>query len=302
MKILVTGGAGFIASHIVDAYIRDGHEVVVVDNLSSGSKRNINSKATFYKADITNRAAMERIMKRERPEVVNHHAALISVTDSANNALPTYQVNVVGSINVLEAFARYGNPKHFLFPSSAAVYGNPKQLPVPETHPLNAISPYGVSKVLAEHMIKYYAELHGFTYAIFRYSNVYGPRQSKISGGVIAKVQSAYEAHKQPLMFGKGDNVRDYVYVGDVAEANVRALSAKKNMTVNISCSTPTKDKELFAAIQHISGSPLKPIMKPARPVEIKKSILSNAAAKKLLGWKPSVVLEEGLRKTLGAI
>ncbi|HEY1405927.1 MAG TPA: SDR family NAD(P)-dependent oxidoreductase, partial [Spirochaetota bacterium] len=184
--IIVTGGAGFIASHIVDAYVAQGHRVVVIDDLSRGFEKNLNPNAVFYKADIRDLAAMREIFQKERPDVVNHHAAIAVVAESMRDPIPTMETNVTGTVNVLVA-AGEADVKKILFASSAAVYGNPKTLPVHESDPTEPISPYGLSKLQGEEAIKCYARLFGFAYTIFRYANAYGPRQNpKGEGGVVA--------------------------------------------------------------------------------------------------------------------
>src|SRR5258708_3720515 len=238
MKIIVTGGAGFIASHVVDAYLKAGHKVVVIDSLPKGSRRNVNPRAKFYKADIRDRAAIARIFKRERPEIVNHHAALAEVAKSVIDPMPTFEVNVIGTANVLHSFGTYGSGKHkkFIFSSTGgAMYGNPKQVPVNEKRPTMTLSPYGLSKQLGEETIKFYARDFGFDYFIFRYANVYGPRQNpKGEAGVVAIFGATMRSGKQPTIFGDGTKARDYVYVGDIARANVAALRRGKNDVVNL--------------------------------------------------------------------
>ena len=189
MKIIVTGGAGFIGSHIVDAYIQAGHKVVVIDNLSTGFRKNVNPKAKFYKADIRDQAFVDRIFKEEKPGVLNHHAAVVEVVRSLRDPIPTMDVNMLGMANILAAFEEHGAPgrRKVIFSSSCAVYGTPKRVPTPEHEPVDPQSPYGLSKLLGEEIIKFYASQHGITYTIFRYANVYGPRQNpKGEAGVTA--------------------------------------------------------------------------------------------------------------------
>jgi len=189
MKILITGGAGFIASHVTDAYIAAGHKVAIIDDLSTGFRKNLNPRAKFYKANIRDRAAIDHIMKREKPEIVNHHAAAIVVTESVRNPEKTFEVNVIGTLNVAASFAASGKQKKKMIFSSTggAIYGEPKKMPADEATPANPLSPYGLSKKLDEEVVKFYASQFGFDYFIFRYPNVYGPRQNpKGEAGVVA--------------------------------------------------------------------------------------------------------------------
>jgi UDP-glucose 4-epimerase len=306
MKIIVTGGAGFIASHITDVYIKAGHRVVIIDNLSKGSRKNINPKAKFYKADITDLALMERIFKEECPEIVNHHAAIAEVTLSVRDPIPTLTTNVLGTANVLLAFghhSRGGARRKFIFSSTGgAMYGDPKQIPVKENAPADPLSPYALSKKLAEETIVFYAKQFGFDYFIFRYANVFGPRQNpRGEAGIVAIFGALMKSGKLPTIFGDGTKSRDYVYVGDVAAANLAALRrpAARNTTVNIGCGITTSDKQMFEAIAHEVGFAQKPIYAPYRPGEIYRISLDAAKARKLLGWKPKVDIKEGVRKAL---
>src|SRR3989344_2014894 len=222
MRILVTSGAGFIGSHIVDAYVRAGHKVVVIDDLSAGSRKNLNPRAVFYKADVRDRTRMKKIFSRERPEVVSHHAALIDVVNSMKDPLPTLETNVQGTINVLSAFQKFGRgKKKFIFSSSAAIYGNPKKLPVREDAEPSPITAYGLSKLLAEKIVRFYADAFGMRYVIFRYANAYGPRQKSGAASIFADLMPR---GKTPIIFGDGTKSRDYIYVDDIVRANLLAL------------------------------------------------------------------------------
>jgi UDP-glucose 4-epimerase len=299
MKIIVTGGAGFIASHVVDAYIARGHKVVVIDNLVTGFKENINKKAKFYNADICDLAAMEKIFKRERPEIVNHHAASIVVVSSYNDPLPTLTTNLLGTANVLTAFGKYsvGKNRKFIFASTGgAIYGEPKKLPANESTPANPLSPYGLSKQLGETMIKYYSSQDKFSYFIFRYSNVYGPRQNpKGEAGVIAIFGGLMKQGKRPVIFGDGKKSRDYVYVGDIVAANVAALKKGKNDTVNLGWGEKVTDNMIYSAVAHSTGFTEKPVYAPYRAGEVYAVSLNASRAKKILGWTPKVPLMKGV-------
>ena len=204
MKILITGGAGFIASHVADTYIKAGHKVAIVDNLLTGFRRNVNPKAKFYKADIRDLTQMQAIFKKERPEIVNHHAAIAEVVKSLRNPIPTLQTNVLGTTNVLLSFGMYGRGKNkkFIFSSTGgAIYGEPKKIPADESEERAPLSPYGLSKLLGEELIKFYARQYGFSYLIFRYPNVYGPRQNpKGEAGVIAIFGRLMKRHLKMLL------------------------------------------------------------------------------------------------------
>lgn len=303
MKIIVTGGAGFIGSHVVDAYIKAGHRVVIIDNLLTGFKKNVHPKAKFYKADIRNRAAMNRLFKKERPEIVNHHAAIAEVVKSLRDPIPTFQTNVLGTVNVLLAFGEYGRGKNrkFIFSSTGgAMYGAPKHIPASEREAPITLSPYGLSKHLGEEIIKFYARQFGFDYLIFRYANIYGPRQNpKGEAGVIAIFGSLMKAHKRPIIFGDGTKARDYVYVEDIARANLKMLRHGKNETANLGWGKLVTDQMIFDAIQKETGFKGRPIYAPYRKGEVYRISLDGRYAKKVLNWEPRIKLQEGIARTL---
>lgn len=306
MKIIVTGGAGFIASHVVDAYLNAGHSVAVIDNLATGFRRNVNKRARFYKADIRNLAAMENIFKRERPHVVNHHAAIAEVVKSLVNPLPTYETNVLGTANVLIAFGKYGEKgkKKFIFSSTGgAIYGEPKKIPADENTPPTPLSPYGLSKHLGEQIIKFYGTMYGIPYLIFRYPNVYGPRQNpKGEAGVVAIFGGLMKAGKQPTIFGDGTKARDYTYVEDIVRANMLALRKGRNDTVNIGWGKKTTDQMIFDAVAKATGFTKPCRYAPYRKGEVYQIALDAQKARRVLGWKPSVPFEEGIRRTVAAL
>jgi UDP-glucose 4-epimerase len=306
MKIIITGGAGFIASHIADAYIKAGHKVVIIDNLLTGFKKNINPKAKFYEADIRDLAQMEAIFKKERPEIVNHHAAIAEVVKSLNNPIPTYQTNVLGTANVLLAFGKYGRGKHrkFIFSSTGgAMYGAPKKLPVNELQPRTPLSAYGASKLLGEELIIFYARQYGFSYLIFRYANVYGPRQNpKGEAGVVAIFGGLMKAGKSPIIFGDGTKARDYIFALDVAQANLLALHKGKNMAINLGAGKLISDKMIYESVARTLGFTKKPAFAPYRKGEVYKISIDATKAKKILGWKSTVALDEGIALALASI
>lgn len=299
MRILVTGGAGFIASHIVDKLIELKHHVCIVDNLSTGKDEYINKKATFYKCDITEMDKLKLVFEVERPEVVIHHAAQIDVQASIKNPAFDAKTNIIGTINILECCKEFSTRK-IIYPSSAAVYGDPKYLPVDEKHPLEPISFYGISKHTPTHYIKVYAELYGIKYTIFRYSNVYGMRQDpKGEGGVVSIFVDKLLRNEAPFIFGKGEQTRDFIYVKDVAEANVFALDKGDNEIMNISSNKTTTVNKLFKVMRDIVGSNVEAIYKDTRKGDIEHSYLNNTKARNKLGWKVNVSLVDGIRETV---
>lgn len=311
MKIIVTGGAGFIGSHVVDGYLAGGHKVVIVDNLSSGTRKNINPRANFYKADIRNPAALRKIFSNERPDVVNHHAAFISVTESVKKPGHTFDVNVVGTLNVLLAFADAAHTtvargsksrrKKFIFASTGgAIYGNPKKLPADESTAPNPFSPYALTKRLAEETIQYFSAVNNMDYLILRYANAYGPRQRAQGGaGVVPIFTELIAKGIRPTIFGDGRKTRDYVYVDDIARASVLGLRRGKNETVNIATSREISDYQVFKAIAHAFGFTGEPFYTPKRSGEVERISMSYAKAKKVLGWKPEVKFEDGVGETI---
>jgi UDP-glucose 4-epimerase len=305
MKIIVTGGAGFIGSHIVDAYLKAGHRVAVVDNLSTGFRRNLNSHAKFYKADIRDPRTLKQIFRKEKPEVVNHHAALASVIASVHDPRATFEANVLGTLNLLRAFAEWGKGEHkkFIFASTGgAIYGNPKKLPASEATPPAPSSPYGLSKLLAEETVRFYARACGFAYTIFRYANVYGPRQSpRGEAGVVAIFGNLMHRGERPTIFGNGGKTRDYVFVTDIARANLAALAKGENETLNLGTGIMTSDREVFDTVARACCFRGAPRYALAREGEINKISLDARRAKQALGWAPKVKFTEGVAKTVRA-
>lgn len=300
MKILVTGGAGFIGSNIADAYIAAGHKVIVIDNLSSGKIRNVNKKAKIYKVDIRDTKKISAIFKRERFDIVNHHAAQIDVRKSVLDPVFDAQVNVLGTLNLLENCVKY-KVKKFIFASSGGVmYGECGKNPPAETVPANPLSPYGVTKHTTEVYLNYYAATYGLKYLVFRYGNVYGPRQDPHGeAGVVAifiqRIMSAAEIN----IFGNGKQLRDYVFVGDVVRANLLGLKKGVNEIINIGTQKASSVNTLFAELSAITGYSREAIYKPPRLGELQKSFLNTAKARKILGWQSLVIFKEGLIKTV---
>lgn len=302
MKIVITGGAGFIASHIADAYLSAGHKVVIIDNLLTGSRKNVNPKAKFYKADIRDLALMERIFKKERPQTVNHQAAIASVAASMKNGTAIFDTNTLGTTNVLLASGALGVTK-FILASSCAVYGDSNKLPVSEEAPLAPLSPYGLSKVLAETMVEFYARQFGFDYIVFRPANVYGPRQRAGSeGGVVAILQDLMRKNIRPPMFGDGTHTRDYVFVEDIARANLLALSRGRNIILNLGAGRETNDTTIFRTVAKGLSFTKPPRSAPLRQGDIHRSALDGRRAKRVLGWTAKVTLSDGIRRTLAPV
>jgi len=307
MKILITGGAGFIASHIADTYIKAGHKVVIVDNLSSGTRKNLNPKANFYKADIRNLPALRKIFANERPDVVNHHAAFISVTESVKEPAKTFDINVTGTLNVILAFAEAKQSKasharkKFIFSSTGgAIYGNPKKLPADEHTAPNPFSPYALAKQIDEETIRYFCKENNITYLILRYANAYGPRQRAQGGaGVFPIFTELISKGIRPTIFGDGTKTRDYVYVEDIARASLLGLSRGKDETINIATAREISDYRVFKAIANAYHFTKEPFYTPKRKGEVQRISMSYARAKKILGWAPKVSFETGVERTI---
>jgi UDP-glucose 4-epimerase len=301
LKILVTGGAGFIASHVVDGYVSLGHDVAVVDDLSRGSRANLNPKARFYLGDIQDTKFVESIIAAERPAIVNHHAAQMDVRRGVREPLFDASVNILGSLNILQSAIANGVTRVVYISTAGAAYGEPDILPVPETYPINPITPYGVSKHTVEHYLFTYSFLYGLKYVVLRYGNVYGPRQSSQGeAGVFAIFSEQLLAGIQPVIYGDGGKVRDYVYVDDVVTANITALERGNNEIFNVANGVETTDQEVFDLVKRLLGkSEVKSKYAPRRPGEIDKIKLDIRKARESLGWTPRVTLEEGARHTV---
>ena len=302
-RIIVTGGAGFIGSHVTDAYLAAGHRVAVIDNLTSGFRKNISTRAVFYKADIRSAADMRKVLRRERPTIVNHHAAVVEVVKSIRDPRETLETNVLGTANILAA-ATEAKIKKIIFASTGgAIYGEPKKIPADERTPSLPLSPYGLSKLLDEELIKFYARLNGFTYTILRYSNIYGPRQNPNGeAGVVAIFGALVKAGKRPTIFGDGTKIRDYTYVGDVARSNLLALKKGVGQIINIGSGKEVQDQEIFDTIARELNFRKPARYKPYRKGEVYRITIDAKKARRTLGWKPNIQLQEGIRKTLQAL
>ncbi len=310
MKILVTGGAGFIGSNVVDGYIREGHEVIVVDNLSTGKKENLNPKARFYKVDIRDKE-MEDIIKEERPEIINHHAAQISVPDSVKDPIYDADVNIRGFLNILEASIRYGVKKVIFISSGGAIYGEAEEYPTSENYQPRPISPYAITKYASENYLAYYRHQYGLEYTTLRYSNIYGPRQIPHGeAGVVAIFMENIMNNRKSILYHYPEDrdgmIRDYCFVEDVVDANIKALKNGNGECFNIGTSVGTKTYHLYKLILdtykqmgfHVSEDIAEPQRMPARPGDIRRSCLVIEKAKRILGWYPKTSLKEGILKT----
>lgn len=304
--ILVTGGAGFIGSHIVDAYLDLGYKVIIADNLYSGKKSNLNPKAKFINIDIRNNKAVEKLIATYKPTIINHHAAQKSVTHSVDEPSEDLSINGLGLINLLESGRRH-NLQRFIFASTGgAIYGDTDRIPTPEGNPTLPASPYGITKMLGEHYLRFYCDTYGIEHVVLRYSNVFGPRQDPYGeAGVIAIFVKKVIGHEAPTIFGDGLNSRDYVYVGDVARANVSALTApleNSALTLNIGTGTETDVNTLYSMVTDVAVNhfrleqiPLKAKSAPGRAGEQRRSCLNNTKAQQIIGWQPSISLTEGI-------
>lgn len=298
MTILVTGGAGFIGSHVVDTYLEAGFSVAVVDNLATGSRKNLNPRARFYEVDIRDRKALYEVFVRERPQFVNHHAAQINLRFSVDDPLYDASVNILGTLNVLELSREFGVERVIFASTGGALYGEVEELPVPEERTPFPLSPYGVAKYAAECYLRYYEAVWGIPYVALRYGNVYGPRQDpKGEAGVIAIFSERILRGEPCVVFGDGTKTRDYVFVADVARANLLALSAPSG-AYNIGTGKETSVLELLTLFERVAGRKIEVVFAPERKGEISRIALSAEKARKVLSWEPRVSLEEGLAQT----
>lgn len=299
MKVLVTGGAGFIGSHVVDAFIERGDEVVVVDDLSSGRVENLNPSAKLYKIAIQDPNLAE-IFEQEKPDIISHHAAQIDVRRSVAEPLLDAQINILGSIALLELAQKY-NVKRFVYISTGgAVYGEPVYLPCDEDHPIQAICQYGVSKYTVERYLFAYRDMYGLPYTVLRYPNVYGPRQDPHGeAGVVAIFAKRMNKQERVTIFGDGKQERDFLYVGDCARANVQVVEQDKDGVFNLGTGRGTSINQLFDTMREITHYPHLPIYKPAKPGETYKIYLTAQKANDDLGWQPSTPLLNGLEQTI---
>jgi UDP-glucose 4-epimerase len=300
MRILITGGAGFIGSHTVDALVAaKSYDLAVLDDLSSGKRERLDPSVRFHHADIRNADEVRLIIDRERPEVLMHLAAQMDVRKSV--AEPTFdaEVNIGGFLNLIEAGRQKGLKRVIFASTGGAIYGEQEQFPCNELHPCHPLSPYGIAKLATEAYLFFYKRQYGIDYVALRYSNVYGPRQDPHGeAGVVAIFCGHILARRPCTIYGDGEQTRDYVYVGDVARANLAALSTPASGAFNIGTGLETGVNQLFRALARIAGINEPPTFAPIRPGEQRRSVISPARAASELGWQPQVTLEEGLKRT----
>lgn len=298
MKVLVTGGAGFIGSNLVDKLVMKNFEICIVDNLSTGRIDHVNPLVKFYNLDI-NSPILEEVFRCFRPDCVVHLAAQVDVSRSIKEPIFDQETNIRGTINILENCVKY-DVKKIIYSSSAAIYGIPSTKKVQENHPTRPISFYGISKLVAEYYIGVYSQLYGIEYSILRYSNVFGPRQNhKGEAGVISIFINNAIRNKDLVIYGDGTQTRDFLYVDDVVNANIAAINSNKNGTYNISTCTSVSLNELVSSISSQINKPLNIIYRESRPGDIKSSCLDNNLAINDLNWKPSNRFDKGIKNTI---
>jgi UDP-glucose 4-epimerase len=299
MKILVTGGAGFIASNIVDAYIAAGHDVVIVDDLSTGRKKNINKKALFVEMNIQDPKLVE-VFKDQNIDAINHHAAQMDVRRSVEDPIFDAQSNVLGFLNILQNCAKHGTKKVIFASSGGAIYGEQDYFPADENHQLQPLSPYGITKLVGEKYLFFYNLTYGIQFTALRYANVYGPRQNPHGeAGVVAIFSKLLLGGKQPVINGDGKQTRDYVFVKDVVKANVLALKNNDSNIFNVGTGIETDVNQLFVAINKLTGANAPENHVPAKAGEQMRSVVDAAKIQKTLGWQADYNLESGLAETV---
>jgi UDP-glucose 4-epimerase len=302
MKILVTGGCGFIGSHVVDVYLKAGHKVVAADNLSTGLRKNLNPRAKFYKLDIEKHHQLERIFRKERFEVVNHHAAQAEVRRSIEDPILDAHVNIIGGLNLLHCCHRFGIKRFIYANTGGALYGEvpARNLPVKEDFLIRPESPYGLSKYTFENYLELYFKLFELRFVSLRYANIYGPRQSPDGeAGVVQIFGGKMLRNQPPTIFGDGKQTRDYVYVKDAARANLLALKKGDNCKINIGTGVETSVLKIFELIAREVGYQGKPKHGPAVKGELRRASQDPSLAQKVLGWQPRVDIEKGIRQTI---
>ncbi len=299
MNILVTGGAGFIGSNVVDAFINEGHNVIILDNFSSGKDENVNPKAKVYRMDIQD-AAVENIFRDEKIEVMCHHAAQMDVRKSVADPKFDASVNVLGFLNLMEQGRKYNLKKVIFSSTGGAIYGEQDYFPADENHPMRPLSPYGITKLTTEKYLFFYKEIYGIDHVILRYANIYGPRQNPHGdAGVVAIFTLKMLNGEQPIINGDGKQTRDYVFVGNVVKANVLALKYSGSNIFNIGTGIETDVNQLFHHIKKLTGSNAEEKHIPAKAGEQMRSVISSKKINEMLGWKPTVTVEEGLKRTV---
>jgi len=296
---LVTGGAGFIGSNAVDRLVADGERVVILDNLSTGRRDNVNPAAKFYELDLRD-GDIEALFEAERPDYVHHFAAQIDVRKSVDDPAWDAYVNVIGSLRLLETCLKYPVQKFINISTGGAIYGEPETVPTPESYPASPDAPYGISKRAVELYVQYYGKIHGLRWTTLRLANVYGPRQDPLGeAGVNAIFIGKMLEGAAPTIFGDGEQVRDYVYVGDVVEADMRAIEAGDGEIMNVGTAVPTSVNRIYELLQELIGFDQSAVYADPRPGEVLCIYLDNSRARRELDWSPQVDLGEGLRRTV---
>ncbi len=299
MNILVTGGAGFIASHIVDKFIEEGHEVVILDDLSTGFEKNINPKAKFVKLNIRDKKVSE-LFEEEKFDVVNHHAAQMDVRRSVVDPAFDASTNILGTINLLQNSVKHGVNKFMFASTGGAVYGEQECFPADENHPTVPVSPYGISKLSVEKYLYFYFNEHKLNYTILRYANIYGPRQNPFGeAGVVAIFSTKLLKGDQPIINGTGEQTRDYVFVQDVVKANLLTLLDDESDIYNVGTGIETNVNELYNMLSDISGNGQEEKHGPAAAGEQMRSVITSKKIFEKFNWKPSTKLNDGLKETV---
>lgn len=303
MKILITGGAGFIGSHVADACLEAGHQVVVVDDLSSGNLASLNPAVKFYQLDIRD-PALDEVFAAEKPDVVNHHAAQISVPRSVTEPLLDAQINILGLVNVLENCVKHHIKKVIFISTGGAIYGEAEEYPTTEDYPPQPLSVYAINKFAGENYLRFYQHQYGLEYTVLRYANVFGPRQiAQGEAGVVSIFVEKLLQDSAPTIYAYPDDpegmIRDYVYVKDVVRANLAVLDRGSNEVFNIGTCEETTTSQLYKTILWQLGKKIQPLKGPARKGDLRRSMLDNSKAFKELGWSPIYSLEDGIRETV---
>ncbi len=298
MRILVTGGAGFIGSHVVDGLRAQGHEVAVLDNLSTGNPANIPSGVKLFQRDIRD-PHLEDVFSEFQPEVVDHHAAQANVPSSVHDPVNDASINILGSLNLISVSAKHGVRKFIYISSGGAMYGEPESLPVSETAAARPLSPYGASKQAVEAWLGVYKRTFGLDYTVLRYANIYGPRQSIREEGAVVAVFATRMAADQPVTIdGTGEQTRDFVFVGDCVTANIAALERGSGGSFNIGTGRETSIREIFDSLAEVAGYAHQPTFGPARQGDVMRIVLDASLAARELGWHAAMPLHEGLAQT----
>jgi UDP-glucose 4-epimerase len=297
MNILVTGGCGFIGSHIVDAYLTLGHKVTIIDNLSTGNIKNLNPRAIFYQEDIRH-PEIEKIFAQHQFDVINHHAAQINVRTAVDDPLYDADINIMGSLRLLTCAQKYKVARFIFASSGGAAYGEPGRFPIDESFPINPLSPYGLSKITIEQYLALFSRLFSLESVILRYSNVYGPRQISTSEAGVISIFIHNILHNTPcVVFGDGSDTRDYVYIDDVVQANIKALACAPD-TFNIGTGIETTVNELIQHLGALVGHEIAHTHAAARLGDLPRNVLNAGKAKETLSWLPEISLKEGIKRT----